>query len=348
MTSTEAQDIFIKHANVPFDIAHIGEVTGRLKQTGRKASKADRLSLAGALAHAAFLAPDRTGQVYDAVSEAWLDKAIDTPKIATLGMQPEAAPTDLWDMFWAVVEDASAVKLDAAGITERTAALGGTMPPASVQRVAEMSYTFPGIVDATTDSLPLKIDLADLAAQPAGSLGAEFHTLIVDNKFDLEVLDRAEIGLAELPSPLDYLNTRILQAHDLWHITAGYETTALHEIALSAFQMAQFGHNYSAQFLSIVAAVSALSPASGYKYLMDTITTAWVHGRETPPMMLIQWEDVWHKSAAEIRTDFGISEYMRPHRADLIEKTAPLTAFIRMVANLFQIFKGSQQSIAKS
>lgn len=339
MTDTQLFDTFKQSASSQVEAETLSKLVSKLRTSGRKATREDRIALAGILAQTAFMAPDRTAQVYDVVSAAWLKKPIDAAPIETLDLSPEPLPANLWEMFWAVVEDAVAGKLDAAGITARTAALGGAMPEAFTKRVAQMSYTYPGISSLDLDELPPKIDIDTLARQPAGSLGAAFHALIVDNKFDLEVLDRAEIGLADLPSPLDYLNTRILQAHDLWHITAGYETTALHEIALSGFQMAQFGHNYSAQFLAVVAAVAALSPASGYKYLMDTITTSWVHGRETPQMMLIPWEDVWHQSAGEIRKTFGITEYVRPHRADLIEKTAPIAALMRKIASVFSLFR---------
>ncbi|WP_439621322.1 Coq4 family protein [Hyphomonas sp.] len=87
----------------------------------------------------------------------------------------------------------------------------------------------------------------------------------------------------------------LLQAHDLWHITAGYETIALREIANSAFQMAQFGHNYSASFLSITAVLGAAAPGQAYRVLMDTITSAWTIGRQSPTLMLISWENVWHQ-----------------------------------------------------
>ena len=339
MTNTDLFDEFKHFAEKAVEADAVFKLVEKLRAAGRKSTRQDRIALAGILAHTAFLAPDRTAEIYDAVSTAWLDKPIKADPIATLNLAPEPIPPGLWKMYWAVVEDAVAGKLDAAGITARTAALGGAMPKAFTERVAHMSFTYPGIKDLNLGDLPPKIDLDTLANQPEGSLGAAFHALIGDNKFDLEVLDRAEIGLADLPSPLDYLNTRILQAHDLWHITAGYETTALHEIALSGFQMAQFGHNYSAQFLSVVAAVAALSPASGYKYLMDTITTSWVHGRETPQMMLIPWEDVWHQPAVDIRDAFRITEYVRPHRADLIEKTAPIAALMKIAASVFSLFR---------
>ena len=342
MSRAHLQSEFRALADDPIEIDQVRALAVALKSAGRKAASTDRIQLTANLAHAAFLAPDRVAETYDAVSEVWLGKAIGAPPIATLEQAPEPTPPDLWDQFWSVVEDAADGKLDALAITERTAALGGAMPDAFVARVAAMSHTYPGVTEAAGAEMPGKIQLDTLAEQPSGSIGAEFHQLIVENKFDLEVLDRSEIGLAALPPPLAYLNTRILQAHDLWHITAGYETTALHEIALSAFQMAQFGHNYSAQFLAVVAAVGAISPATGYKILMDTVTTSWVHGRETYPMMLIPWEQVWHKSADEIRVQYEIAEYQRPYRADLIERTAPIAALLQKLNRFFARFKSNR------
>ncbi|MEO1323686.1 MAG: Coq4 family protein [Pseudomonadota bacterium] len=339
MDRSQLKQTFVDHLATPISLDRIENLTADLLAAGRKASRRDRLELAAALAHAAFLAPDQVAILYDRISETWLSKKISADPVPTLDRQSEPPPEALWAQFWEVVEEAADGKLDALSITERTAALGGEMPEAFVERVAAMSHTYPGISEAVRAPMPGKIDLDNLAAQPDGSLGAEFHHLIVSNKFDLEVLDRSEIGLAALPSPLDFLNTRILQSHDLWHITAGYETTALHEIALSAFQMAQFGHNYSAQFLSIVAAVGAISPASGYKVLMDTVTTSWAHGRETYPMMLIPWEDVWHKTAEEIRRDYSIHVYERPYRADLIERTAPIASIVRKLNSFFARFR---------
>jgi ubiquinone biosynthesis protein Coq4 len=199
-----------------------------------------------------------------------------------------------------------------------------------------MSHKFEGVTEAASGDVPDLIKLSTLAACPKGSLGAEFHNLIVDNKFDLEVLDRSEIGIGKLPTPLDYLNTRMLQAHDLWHITAGYQTTALHEIAISAFQMAQFGHNYSAQFLSITAVIGALGPGKSYRFLMDTITSAWVHGRESPALISIAWEDVWDQPVDQIRRTYGIKAYESPYPADIIERKQGLMEKIEFVKGILR------------
>jgi ubiquinone biosynthesis protein Coq4 len=166
---------------------------------------------------------------------------------------------------------------------------------------------------------PPRFTLAALAACPKGSLGRTFHDLIVDNNFDLEVLDREALGLSDLPAPLDYLNARILQCHDLWHIVGGYRTTALHEVAISAFQAAQFGHGYSAIFLAVIAARTNADPGL-FGLIMDVTLDAWRHGRETPALIVVDWPAVWAGSIEEVRAGLGVTAFVSPHPADLFEQ----------------------------
>ena len=100
-------------------------------------------------------------------------------------------------------------------------------------RVGQASLAYQGVAAAVAQGYPHRFTLDALARCPRASLGGEFHALIVDNGFDLEVLDREALKLAELTPPLDYLNARILQCHDLWHLVAGYRTTGLHEVAIT-------------------------------------------------------------------------------------------------------------------
>ena len=311
---------FRQQVNQPIDLSRLY----KLGRNGKRASvfigQKIRVDIAAAFARAGFLEPGRIGEVYDAVCGGWLNEKITAPSVTPKNIRRPEKPEGLWDAYWSVAEDAIAGELDAAGITSRTAHLGGLMGEDYLKATAEAAREYPKVTSMEGSAPPPKITLETLAACPNGSLGREFHDMIVDNKFDLEVLDRDEIGLSDLPQPLNYLNTRILQAHDLWHIVAGYDTTALHEIAISAFQMAQFGHPYSAQFLSVMGAVGALSPRIGYGVLMTSISTAWLHGRNTPPLIVIDWEKEWEKSPQAIRDEFGIELYKSPYPADLIEK----------------------------
>ena len=144
---------------------------------------------------------------------------------------------------------------------------------------------YPGVKEIAGRSTPPSVRLQTLAACQIGSIGRQYHDLIIDNGFDLEVLDGHALGLSKLPPPLDYLNARNLQSHDLWHIAAGYETTVLHEFAIAAFQLAQFGHNYSGNLMAVMTGIAALGPATGFPILMDAVLTAWVHGCETTPII---------------------------------------------------------------
>ncbi len=305
----------------PLRGAALRAMAGQLKPQAFVAAAPDRLVIAATFAHAAFLAPDEVAETFDAFAEGWLGGPIGAPPIARLDRPPETAPEGLWAAYWEVVEDARAGRLDAGAITMRTAALGGMMPAAFQARLCLASHAYAGVGAAADAGWPARIELAGLAACPPGSLGRRFHDLIVENGFDLEVLDRDAIGLTRLPPPLGYLNARILQAHDLWHIVAGYETTALHEVALSAFQMAQFGHSYSAQFLAVAAGVAAVGEPAGFGVLMDMIATAWAHGRQTPPLMLVAWEEVWREPVETIRARFSITPYASPFPPDLFEQS---------------------------
>lgn len=144
---------------------------------------------------------------------------------------------------------------------------------------------------------------------------------MVDDGFDLEVLDRDELGLADLPPPLDYLNVRILQCHDVWHTVAGYETTGLHEVAISGFQMGQFGHQYSATFLALVLTTLAWTqPIEATGFTLDTILSGYRHGRETPPLLGVEWESIWHLPISEVRAAVGVTPYDSPYPAGLLEE----------------------------
>lgn len=276
------------------------------------------LQLAALCLHVAAVAPERLAAVYDGAAEGWL------------GWQPRGliveatagtdAPTPaFWDGFWALALEPSTGQ-DAPEITARTAALAGQLAPAFKLRVAAMASAYPGVPQAASAGYPSKFSLERLALCPKESLGGAFHSLIVDNGFDLEVLDREALSLADLPAPLDYLNARILQCHDLWHLLAGYRTTALHEVAISAFQMAQFGHHYSSMFLAMVLTKTAVTQPAALPLFLDTILTAWVHGRETPPLIGLDWEAIWDRPLDVLRAELGVTAYSSPYPADLFEQ----------------------------
>ncbi len=279
-----------------------------------------RAAVCGAMTWAAFSAPAAIAPVYDAIARGVLPEARALPSGP---VDVDTAP--LSRLFW---EDYAAVLkgpeggYDAGSITMAVTKLGGSTH-ASYGRLSEAAaQAHPGARLAAEKSVPELLSLKALSAYPPSSLGESLFRMWADNDFDPEVLDREAIGLAGLPPALRYLNTRILQMHDAWHLLAGYETTSLHEIAISAFQLAQFGHNYSGMFLATIAARSHLSGGMGFDILLTTMAEAWLHGRQTPSFMDIEFEAHWHQPIEAIRTQFNIRPFTGTYPSNLLEQLA--------------------------
>jgi len=281
---------------------------------------ADLKAMAALWLHAAAAAPERIGWIYDEAADGYLGEPVGGPPVPISRAQnPEPIPRAFWAALWELLEEPR-VGLEAVNLTTKTAALTGLVSPNLTVRVGRTALAFPGVKAAVAHGYPKKFTLEALARCPAGSLGAQFHALIVDNGFDLEVLDREALGLDRLPPPLDYLNARILQCHDLWHIVGGYRTTALHEVAISAFQLGQFGHHYSAMFLGMVLTRIAFERPEGAPLMLQTILTAWTHGRRTTPLLGVDWEAIWTLPLKDVRAKLALTPYASPFPPDLFEQ----------------------------
>jgi ubiquinone biosynthesis protein Coq4 len=279
----------------------------------------DLEALAALWLNAACAAPERLAALYDGAAQGWLGRA---PQAAALDLPqtaPEPIPQEFWQAYWALLAE-SPLTLGAGGVTVRTAELLGLLAPGMSPRVGAASLAYPGCAEAVAQGYPHRFTIEALARCPKDSLGGEFHDLIVDNGFDLEVLDRDAMGLSSAPAPHNYLNARILQCHDLWHLAGGYRTTGLHEVAISGFQAGQFGHHYSAMFLGVVLSRVAFERPEGAAIFLDTVTTAWTHGRESPPLLGVDWEAIWDLPVDEVRARLGLTAYVSPWPADLFEQ----------------------------
>ena len=285
----------------------------------RGGDEAGQMRVAAALAWVAFACPDAIGPVYDTVAAAWLGGR-ESPEVPP-GLPEAPLDAGFWAAFWSVVDDAEQ-GYDAASITARVAALGGAVHPDFEAIAEDCARRHSGAAAALTNPVPGRTDLDELAACAERSLGGTLYRMIVEQGYDLEVLDREAIALGALPPSLRYLNTRILQMHDVWHLVAGYQTTASHEIAITAFQLAQFGHNYSAMFLAVITAISWMMQPAGFGILMQLIAEAWRHGRTAPALMDIHWEAEWNNSVDAIRESHGIPVYESALPANLLEAAA--------------------------
>ena len=285
----------------------------------RQEDAAGREQILAAVCWSAFACPQAISPIFDAVAEAWLgnEKGLTVSSLDEAEHLP-SAPLEpaFWQAFWSVIDEKN---FDASSITAAVAGLGGAVH-SSMRALSEAAAVqHPGASAAMTRPVPGHTDLRVLGAAPKNSLGHTLYQMVVDNGYDLEVLDRDAIQLSELPPALRYLNVRILQMHDVWHLAAGYSTSGSHEIAISAFQLAQFGHNYSAMFLAVVLMKAHVGMPRSFPLLLQLMMEAWQHGRQAPAMMDIEWEAEWAHSIDDIRKRYEIKPYRSVLPANMLE-----------------------------
>lgn len=278
----------------------------------------DQAQVCGAMIWSAFASPAGISYVFDVIADAQLGLPMSRDDC---NVPCTPLPEEFWHAFVATVEGPEG-GYDATSITVAVAALGGVLDENYSGLSEAAAIAHPGADSPTAKTVPPLLALKTLEVLPEGSLGRDLYSMWVDNGFDPEVLDRQAIGLDQMTPALRYLNTRILQMHDVWHLAGGYQTTSLHEIAISSFQLAQFGHNYSAMFLATAATMSHLRTPQGFGLLMQNIAESWQHGRQAPSFMAIEWEEHWHKDIETVRNELGISAFKGSFPADLLEQLA--------------------------
>ncbi|MDX2169687.1 MAG: Coq4 family protein [Deltaproteobacteria bacterium] len=264
-----------------------------------------------------FVTPEAALPVYERLANGWLrgkasigypllappapplDASVEADALPLL-RRPGRVPEGLPALLWQVVGQ----QVDPATITPTIAAFGATYGETLKDACARAIRQFPGQDVVAAQPWPPRVDIHSLAACPPDTLGHAYYHLIVDNGFDPEVLDPDTV--TGFHPGVDGTNRRILQQHELWHLVAGYSTSPLHESAISSFQLAQFGHNYSAAFLGTIITLLLFSQPIFLDPFLQVTAEAWRHGRATPPMMLIDWQAQWGKSIAAIRAEFGV------------------------------------------
>jgi ubiquinone biosynthesis protein Coq4 len=287
------------------------------------AKLADALWASVLTARVAFVVPGAGLAVYDRLSEDYLDgvplcfttRALGEDASARLREHASMAP-GLPAALWPLIEGG----VDPGQITPAVAALGAAHPVALRDSCARAMRQHPGFDEFRTRAPLPRLTLQRIAGCAAGSLGHALYRLIVDNGFDLEVLDPEVVK--DYHPELDGPNRYILQVHEIWHLVAGYSTSPGHEVAISGFQLAQFGHPYSRDFLAAIIALTTFTAPVAACFVIQLALEGWRHGRRTPPLTLVDWDRCWEDSIDDIRA----RESIEPYRSLLPDLPAPPVA----------------------
>jgi ubiquinone biosynthesis protein Coq4 len=303
------------------------------------------LQLPVVLARIGFVVPEVTFVVMDALTdgwqrgkaaknlltvawEEWLDKPLNQVRTALNVTAPaprdektltEAAslleldrpiPADLKKLFWEEVE----VVPGSNNVIEQIANFVRGFDDNLRQSYASAMSGHKGVLEAFEDGyLRGAFSIQDLRDYPAGTLGYAYYHQIVDNGLEPEILKSDQLVPFRGAVP-DYTGQRILQTHDLWHCLTSYTTDGLDEIALQAFQLAQLGSAFSSNLLTMLMTRSVLLNPQMISYFMQAISYGWQHGRRTPPLIPVHWEQHWGDTIEQLRQQYQIE----PHTADLM------------------------------
>ncbi len=271
---------------------------------------ADVLFASVVMCRVAFVHPECGIRVFDRLSEDYLDGApfsFSTRELGDeIGRELAAQGTlnaDFLPVLWNLVEGGVSPE----SITLNVAAIGGFHPTSLRDASARAMRQHQGFEEfSTREPLP-RLTLEMIEKRKEGSIGHALYRMIVDNNYDLEVLDPAIV--ADYHPEHDDPNRYILQAHEIWHLAAGYSTSPLHEVSISGFQFAQFGHPYSRDFLASIGTLAALTNPAAAPFFVQLSLEGWRHGRNTPPLTLVDWYERWDDSIEDIRRSVGIEAY---------------------------------------
>ena len=283
------------------------------------------LTAAVLMAHAAFVQPERQIGIFDAIADAWLDLDSGADRMAPLRQQLSwlrapaviqewQTPRAVWDAFWGVVDAepaapaAAGAKDNALDFTGRVVVIGMHYDAELLMRCERAHYLHEDVRKLLAQP-EVRMTTNDLRNWPEDSLGTNLLDMLASKGYDLEVINPDDVMLPPVFAAQNRTNRRILQLHDVWHLFGGFGFTAQGEVAISGFQLAQFGQNYSTRFLAATTTMMCLRPLVDIDQYISLISEGWRHGRRAPPLMSVEWHKMLGRSIADLRAEMHVTPF---------------------------------------
>jgi ubiquinone biosynthesis protein COQ4 len=145
-------------------------------------------------------------------------------------------------------------------------------------------------------------DLRTLLQYPPDSLGYIYGKAMTASGL------RAEDLYAHMPiySDASYVEARLSQTHDIWHIITGFGTTPTDEIGLQAFHLPQFPYPLAVSLLSSSMMSTILLKPDELPTLLEAIQLGYDLGKHAKSLFAQKWEESWEKPLAQWRADLNL------------------------------------------
>lgn len=272
------------------------------------------LALAALMTTAAFVDPVAQVPIFEAIASATAasdNSSARATEIAaalpwvTAGKPRVALPRALWEDYWSIVVEPPSPSAGELDLTLAVVALGNRYDQRMIDACEAALLEFDGVRDLIAQP-EVRLTTADLEKHGSDSLAHDLLSMLTANGYDIEVIDADTVVLPGDYPAQNRTNRRILQLHDIWHLVAGYGFTPAGEVAISGFQMAQFGQNYSTRFLATVATKAAVHTPALMDMLLTVMFDGWRHGRATRELIAVPWHRRIADPIERVRADLGI------------------------------------------
>lgn len=149
-------------------------------------------------------------------------------------------------------------------------------------------------------------DIDHLFTYPTDSLGFIYAQSMKARGFRPEDLYKD----MKIYSDASYVEARLSQTHDIWHIVTGFGISGIEEIGLQAFHLPQFPYPLAVSLLSSSLMSSLLFAPQDLPDLLSVIQTGWEMGKTAKSFFAQKWEEGWAKPLAEWRSDLQVLTFI--------------------------------------
>lgn len=143
-------------------------------------------------------------------------------------------------------------------------------------------------------------DVDALHELPAGTLGKCYAEHITSHGFDADYFRKRAIE-----SDVDYVQMRMRQCHDIWHVVTGLGIGSLGELGLKAFELAQTRRPMAAVITTGGVLRYMLKTPDQFEAMLNYIAYGYNLGAQAQPFLAQRWEDEWDLPLDDWRTRVG-------------------------------------------
>ncbi len=149
--------------------------------------------------------------------------------------------------------------------------------------------------------IPPAHDLDALLNLPCDSLGYIYAVQMKKKGFDPNL----HAGMTA-KTDAEYIELRLSQTHDLWHIVTGFDTSVVGEIGLQAFHLSQFPYPLATILVATSLISSTLKEPETLPKLLEAIAQGFQIGKTAKSLFAQKWEEGWEKPLTQWQTELNI------------------------------------------